>query len=77
MLVSAISNSRFFTANNAPIEKGNKSISDNIADTTFNSLTSPNKSNNDKDLAEIYEAINRWKLFCHSQIEAGNLDIIA
>ena len=25
----------------------------------------------------IYDAINRWKIFCHNQIEAGKFDIIA
>ena len=74
MLVSAISNNRFTAANNSSSEKVNSQNSDSIADTTFYSL-SPKTS--EKDLMAIYDAINKWKLFCHSQIEAGKFDIIA
>lgn len=77
MLVSAISNNRFLAANPCPCENGCNKNSENSADTTFNSLTSNNKNNSETDLLEIYDAINRWKLFCHKQIEAGKFDIIA
>ena len=76
MLVSAISNNRFLAANNCPSEKAADNNRENSADTTFNSL-SPNNKTSDNDLLAIYDAINRWKLFCHSQIEAGKFDIIA
>lgn len=76
MLVSAISNNRFLAANNCPSEKAVTKSKENTADTTFNSLTSNNKTS-EKDLMAIYDAINRWKIFCHNQIEAGKFDIIA
>lgn len=76
MLVSAISNNRFSAANTSPYDKGNSKNNENITDTTFNSLTST-KSSSENDLTEIYDAINRWKIFCHKQIEAGKFDIIA
>lgn len=75
MLVSAISNNRFAAANNCPNDKTVVKSKDNT-DTTFNSLT-PNSKKTESDLLAIYDAINRWKLFCHSQIEAGKFDIIA
>ena len=31
----------------------------------------------DKDLNKIYQSLNEWKDFCHSQIAKGKLDIIA
>ena len=53
-------------------------ISDNNSDTTFNALSSYQKKNeSDKDLNKIYQSINEWKDFCHSQIAKGKLDIIA
>ena len=76
MLVSAISNNRFLAANKCSSEKAADNNRENSADTTFNSL-SPNNKTSDNDLLAIYDAINRWKLFCHSQIEAGKFDIIA
>jgi hypothetical protein len=76
MLVSAISNNRFSAANNCLSEKTVSKNKENTVDTTFNSLTSTNKTS-EKDLMAIYDAINRWKIFCHSQIEAGKFDIIA
>ena len=76
MLVSAISNNRFLAANPCPYEKGCNKNNESSTDTTFNSLTSQ-KNTSENDLAEIYDAINRWKIFCHKQIEAGKFDIIA
>lgn len=76
MLVSAISNNRFLAANNCPSDNGKDICKDSNADTTFNSLSQGNKTS-EKDLIAIYDAINRWKIFCHRQIEAGKFDIIA
>jgi len=52
--------------------------SDNSSDTTFNALTSYQKKNEpEKDLNKVYQSINEWKAFCHSQIAKGKLDVIA
>ncbi len=77
MLVSAISNNRFLAANPCPYDKGCNKNNENSADTTFNSLTSTTNKTSENDLMAIYDAINRWKIFCHNQIEAGKFDIIA
>lgn len=77
MRVSAISALSYPTTYYVyPIKAKN---TDNNSDTTFNSLSSYQKKNepDNKDLNKIYQTINEWKDFCHSQIAKGKLDIIA
>lgn len=71
MLVSAISYNSCQTVFNT----GAKAKSgDCFVDTVFNSLNS-RKSVSDKQ-NKLFDSINEWKNFCHSQIEQGKLDII-
>lgn len=70
MLVSAISANKAMTALNANYNHINSRGGDNNGETTSN-------VNVPKDLSEVYSSINKWKRFCHNQIENGKLDVIA
>ena len=79
MLVSAISlkqnNSYIFSNNNKNYFNNNK---DNAGDTVFNSLAPiiNKKENSQKNLPQVFENINEWKNFCHSQIVGNKLDTV-
>ena len=77
MLVSAISANCYNLAIHKSPEKvkNDKKADKKQSDKAFNSL--PSNTDNEKNLAEIYKSINEWKEFCHQQILAGKLDIIA
>lgn len=51
---------------------------DAIGDTSFNSLASSFVQNRYTSSDEkLYNDINNWKMFCHSQIVGKKLDVIA
>lgn len=72
MLVSAISSNSCQTVFNTSNKTTN---TDCYVDTAFNSLTSKKAISEKQN--KIFDSINEWKYFCHSQIEKGKLDIIA
>lgn len=72
MQVSAILSNYCQTVSNAGV---NSKGSDYYSETAFNSLNS-RKNTNDKQ-NKMFDAINEWKNFCHSQIEKGKFDVIA
>ena len=74
MQVSAVSANSFQTIYK---KKVNSRGMDNYADNfnNFNTLKNQKIVKNEK--AELYNAINEWKYFCHAQIAKGKLDIIA
>ena len=78
MLVSAISlkqNNSYIFSNNKSYYCNNK---DGASDTVFNSLTPVvnKKEVPQETLSKVYENINEWKNFCHSQIIGKKLDTI-
>ncbi len=80
MLVSAISvnrNSGYHMSGNMPFY--NSKSSEQIGDTSFNSLTpyiSRRTVSSDK-LPQVLDNINEWKNFCHQQILGKKLNTIA
>lgn len=72
MLVSAISSNSCQTVSNATNKAKN---TDCHTDTAFNSLNSRKLVNEKQN--NLFDSINEWKNFCHSQIEKGKFDIIA
>ena len=76
MLVSAISTGHYSTVWNYNLVRNNDS--DIVSDTTFNALTPFSKRiSAERSKKQIFDSINEWKNFCHSQILKGKLDIIA
>lgn len=76
MLVSAISTNHYSKVWDYNIKENNDS--DTAGDTTFNSLTPySRKTNTEKGKKQVFDSINEWKNFCHSQILKGKLDVIA
>lgn len=71
MQVSAVS---FNSANTVFNTRANNRILDNYTETSFGFNTPQNIT---EDRAKLFDSINEWKYFCHSQIEKGHLDIIA
>ncbi len=72
MLVSAISSNSCQSV----LDSTNKvKNADYYTDTVFNSLNS-RRVLSDKQ-SKVFDSINEWKYFCHSQIEKGKFDIIA
>lgn len=75
MLVSAISATHTQTIR--PVNYGfvNSRGGDNGADTPTvgNSFVAVSRNDN----TDLYKSINEWKAFCHKQIDAGKLNIIA
>ena len=71
MQVSAILSNYCQTVSNSGV---NSKGVDNCAETSFNSLNS-RKYTNDKQ-SKLFDSINEWKYFCHSQIEKGIFDVI-
>ena len=74
MQVSAISANSCQTVFNTKI---NSRGGDSYIDTYLTYLNSNPKNNSIDNQAKVFESINEWKNFCHSQIEQGKLDIIA
>ena len=78
MQVSAISvqNNNGYTL---PINLMNNRLTEQIGDTSFNSLTSFSnlKSMSADNKSMVFDSINQWKNFCHRQILGEKLDIIA
>lgn len=72
MRVSAISMNYYRAYYN---QKINSRGNDNTEISKTNSSNPSQKNNDNKE--KIFESINEWKNFCHSQIEQGKLDIIA
>jgi hypothetical protein len=68
MLVSAIS------ANNTPIRALNVKGGDNGGDNSFDFMPVAKQNS---DMKSLFNSINEWKNFCHSQMDKGNFDIIA
>lgn len=78
MLVSAISmnkNQAYNVSSNMPFY--NSRSNETIGDTSFNSLTPNKKSVPAEKLPQVYDNINEWKNFCHSQILGKKLNTIA
>ena len=80
MLVSAISanrNSGYYMSNNMPFY--NSKSNEQIGDTSFNSLTpyTNRKGVSAEKLPQVYDNINEWKNFCHSQILGKKFNTIA
>ena len=73
MLVSAISANNNITVFNTNI---NSRGGERFADTSDEIVTTLSTKNVSEKQAKLYDSINEWKLFCHSQIEKGKLDII-
>lgn len=73
MLVSAISSSSYKTVFNTRVSNRNEENNTEIT-TTTQKIYSKNIANDSKK--ELFDSINEWKYFCHSQIEKGNFDII-
>lgn len=58
--------------------KYNTRTTETIGDTSFNSLnTLTKKTPITENLPQMFDKINQWKRFCHKQIMAGKLDVIA
>ena len=76
MLVSAVSANYFQSKKIADktINKNEKPVENN--DMAFNSTPNKIKKTSIEKLS-LYNSINEWKDFCHKQILAGNLDVIA
>lgn len=79
MQVSAISgesNLGYILAGNMPMRNYQNDI---VNDTSFNSLTPyyTKRNNQQEDLPQVYDEINKWKNFCHKQILSGKLNVIA
>lgn len=78
MLVSAISmynNQGYNVSSNVP--SYNSRSNETIGDTAFNSLTPNKKSVSAEKLPQVYDNINEWKNFCHSQILGKKLNTVA
>ena len=78
MLVSAISmnkNQAYNVSSNMPFY--NSRSNETIGDTSFNSLPPNKKSVPAEKLPQVYDNINEWKNFCHSQILGKKLNTIA
>ena len=78
MLVSAVSANYFQSkkiAESKAVTKKEKPV-DNANDMAFNSTPNKIKKTSIEKLSR-YNSINEWKDFCHKQILAGNLDVIA
>ena len=81
MQVSAINvqNDSGYNMSNS-INQINSRYKEQIADTSFNSLTpyTANKKSNSVDkMPIVFDSVNQWKSFCHQRILGGKLDIIA
>ena len=57
--------------------KANSHYCDGVSETFSNYINTKSKTISSKKQDEIYDSINEWKNFCHSQIEKGYFDIIA
>lgn len=80
MLVSAISvnhHNGYNMSANMPFY--NNRSNETIGDTSFNSLTPyiNKKTVSSEKLPQVYNNINAWQSFCHSQILGGKLNVIA
>ncbi len=75
MLVSAISATNQKSAFINSFYYANK-YQENSTETAFSALSLPKNSQNNNQ-TPVYDAINEWKNFCHQQILAGKLDVIA
>lgn len=73
MQVSAVSANSSKTVFNT---KANKAGEENIG-ISFSNLETSTKNNKVDSRKDLFNSINEWKYFCHSQIEKGYLDIIA
>ena len=71
MLVSAISLSSSQTVFNT------RSFNYDNAEITSNYSSQYYKQNTTNNREKLFDLINEWKFFCHSQIEKGYFDIIA
>lgn len=74
MQVSAISSSSCKTVFNTRV---NSRGGDNYAETSFSNLNSYSKKSASLKQSQLFDSINEWKNFCHSQIEKGKFDVIA
>ena len=74
MIVSAISLSEGMYSS---VPYGYNSQTEQIGDTSFNSLSSLKKIEKQNNLFQTYQNINEWKKFCHSRILGQKLNIIA
>ena len=72
MQVSAVSAN---SSNSVFNTRANKFSFDGFSDFSNFCLTPSNQKIEDR--VELYESINEWKSFCHSQICKGKLDVIA
>lgn len=80
MLVSAISvnrNGSYHMSSSMPFY--NSKSSEQIGDTSFNSLTpyTSKKTVSADKLPQVFNNINEWKNFCHQQILGKKLNTIA
>ena len=73
MQVSAVSANSSKTVFNT---KANNRAGDENTGISFSNLDSFSKNNKINDRNKLFDSINEWKYFCHSQIEKGNLDVI-
>jgi hypothetical protein len=70
MLVSAIS------AGSSTVKYLNSKGGDNSVESS-NGTNFLSKTNQNNDIASLYNSINEWKAFCYSQMDKGKLNIIA
>ena len=77
MLVSAISVDNQVYTNSKAIPYHANPTEESNSDTTSNSLTSFRKAVPQEKLSQVFNNINEWKDFCHSQILGNKLNIIA
>ena len=73
MQVSAVSTNSTKTVFNT--RAGNR-INENHRETGLASTKPSSKNSNIINRNKLFDSINEWKLFCHRQIEKGNLDVI-
>ncbi len=76
MLVSAISQQ---DGSDSGIVNSPTTTINTANDTVFNSLKIFSEKRNlfSKDTTKVFDDINSWKYFCHSQIVGKKLDVIA
>lgn len=74
MQVSAVSANSSKTVFNT---KANNRAGDEGTGISFNNLEASSKNNKLENKDKLFDTINEWKYFCHSQIEKGKFDVIA
>ena len=73
MQVSAVSSNSSKTVFNTT---ANNRTGDENTGISFSNLDSSSKNDKIDNRSKLFESINEWKNFCHSQIEKGYLDVI-